>query len=282
MKISIIIPTIGRQTLLNVLVTLIYKNSSNIKLQIIIIFDGKETKDYKKIKQRFCNIAEIDWKQTNHKVGAAGARNLGINYATGEIIAFLGDDTIPEKNWLKHVYDFHKKFPEPEIALLGKVSWTNQLMTDPFHRWLDSGVQFNFKLLEYNSPDYRFFYTSNISLKKLFIKKMRFRTCFKGWGFEDTEFGYRLEQKGLKIIFNKLCIVYHDHPQNIDDLKKNSKSARKNAIIFNNLHPEVSILPTTFKYYLLRFLISSSWIFSFFSKKITWWRIWKKIWIGIY
>ncbi len=277
MKISIIIPTIGRTEKLEKVLQGISEctNFGIINPEILVIFDGKKTKEFLNFEAAFqC----IKFYETRKKSGASKARNIGIDKSNSDIIAFIGDDTIPTKSWLQKIVDFHSKHPKSNIGLLGKISWTSELAKDSFHQWLENHAQFSFKKIKKQGTNWRNFYTSNISIKKSFIENERFSEEFSGWGFEDTEFGYRMQKKGLKLLFDKNYEVLHDHPQTLKKVLQNTKNARKNAKIFESLHPELIILPRGKKLFLLRMAIIFSAIPALFSQEIRWWRIWKKAW----
>lgn len=191
MKCSVIIPTIGRKTLPQVLEA-IYANDNFeiLNPEILVVFDGKIRKDL-----TLPQNANFQIFETGKKVFAGGARNLGIEKSTGNILIFIGDDTIPQKNWLQKIVDFHQKFPDEKRGLLGKISWTTELQNDDFHQFLENGAQFNFSQIRKKGAAWKHFYTSNISIKKSLIGEERFSDKFNGWGFEDIEFGYRLEKK---------------------------------------------------------------------------------------
>ncbi len=284
MKFSIIIPTIGRETLPEVLQE-IAKQTQEVKneVEVIVVFDN--------VKPNISKNEEQKIYTTKSKSFSGGSRNLGIEKSTGDILIFIGDDTIPADNWLKKVTDFHLQNPEPNIGLLGKVSWSRELANDPFYKFLENGPQFNFsKIKSQNIPlikgdrgilkqaNWRFFYTSNISVKKEFIGNERFSDQFTGWGFEDSEFGYRLEKKGLQLIYDKNAEVLHNHPQEWENVLKNVENSRINAQIFEQLHPEVKVLPSGFKKIILKLLIIVSVLVAPFSQKVRWWREWKKVW----
>lgn len=277
MKISIIIPTVGRSTLREVLFGLMNsQNFEKIAPEIIVVRDAvegeflvKQEKDFPKVKF-LCTL---------EKAYAGGARNLGIEKSTGEVIAFLGDDTIPQKDWLERVSVFHSEKINKNDVLLGKVSWAPDLATDSFHHWLENNAQFAFKSIAKYGANWRHFYTSNISLKRELIGKERFSDKFIGWGFEDTEFGYRLFQKGMKISYDAKCEVLHDHEQQIEKVWEQTRNARQNAVVFESLHPEVHILPCPKKIAVLEIMIVLSYLIP--TQKMKWWREWKKAWLNI-
>ena len=287
MKLSIIIPTIGRVTLKDVLNKLItIQQINNYNLEILVIFDGKISQNFHQLVAEFKNIKFIKISATGQKVFASGARNIGLDLSTGDIISFLGDDTIPDENWLKYQFDFHQKNTSKKVALLGRVFWTKKLAQDRFHQFLDNGVQFNFSVLDAGlQPNWQYFYTSNISFKKsiLYDKNKnlaKFSLAFSGWGFEDSEFGYRLAKKGLKITYDKNCIVFHDDPQDLVGLLKRTKQARLNALVFEQLHPEIKIIPKNLKLIILKILIIFAKIGGYFKIELKWWSLWKSAWIS--
>ena len=49
-------------------------------------------------------------------VGPAEKRDLALNYATGEILAFLDDDAYPRSDWLTNAV---KNFSNPQVAAVG-------------------------------------------------------------------------------------------------------------------------------------------------------------------
>jgi len=271
MKLSIIIPTLGRDTLENVLEAIENCDGyGEIKPEVIIVFSGE--KSVREVNEEHFKIFKCP------VMGASPARNLGIEKSTGEIIAFIGDDTIPQKDWLRKVYDFHVSRPSQKDTLLGKVSWTPELAKDPFHKWMENNAQFAFKSIAKRGAGWRHFYTSNISVKRALVSGERFSDQFNGWGFEDIEFGYRLARRGMRLHYDPKCEVLHDHEQNFEDLLKNTKNARKNAEVFEKLHPELHIIPRGAKKVALQSLILLSYCYE--SKRMAWWRKWKKAWMG--
>jgi GT2 family glycosyltransferase len=276
MKISIIIPTVGRSTLKPVLESLFrsYK-IGQYEVEILVVFDGKKPDRF------FVNDTRVKILETDSKQFASGARNLGLEKATGSIVAFLGDDTLVDAHWLSYTIAWHQQYPAAQDALLGRIFWAPALADDPFHIWLESHAQFDFKRLDSGKkPDWRHFYTANISLKKSIIGTLRFSNEFSGWGFEDAEFGYQLEKHGLSIFYEPSIKVYHDDKQNLGRVIDQTKSARQNAFVFETLHPEVKIIPTGIKRVFLKEATVWAKLFQFIPQ-VRWWRAWKKAWLGL-
>lgn len=284
MKYSIIIPTIGRESLKTVLKGISEcEGFEETKLEILVIFDGRpvdmELSNY---------IKGIHLFSTDRQVYAGGARNVGIELATGDILIFIGDNGVPDKNWLKGIVNFHKTNSKSDRGLLGKTTWKDETT---FTEFLENGPQFDYKGIKKSGATWRHFYACNVSLKKSFLKKaksekpvanslIQFNTNFTGWGFEDAEFGYQLEQKGFNLSYNERLVIYRLDTPNIDLVVAKTASSRTNAQIFEQLHPEVKILPRGLKKGLLKVLIIGASFLGTFSQKIKWWGQWKKAWIA--
>jgi GT2 family glycosyltransferase len=64
--------------------------------------------------------------------GLSGARNTGVRHATGEIVAFLDDDALPEPAWLENLA---AAFADPSVVGAGGVALP-EWVDGPSPRWL--------------------------------------------------------------------------------------------------------------------------------------------------
>jgi GT2 family glycosyltransferase len=145
------------------------------------------------------------------KRGAAAARNLGISEARGEILLFTDDDVIPDPQLVSEHLSWHEKDPDPAVAVLGYIPWDPTVRPTPFMNWIAKGPLVDFNgLMEGAEVDFSRFYTGNISVKAAFLRMHGlFDEDFEGYGFEDTELGFRLSKKGLRILYNPHAVGYH-------------------------------------------------------------------------
>lgn len=286
MNLSIIIPTIGRPILKEVINSLLLQIKKYPGTKIYISFDGpNSSQKFKDIKKQIQH-PNISLLYTNkERSGASNARNIALKKALpkSDLIAFLGDDTIPSSDWLSKTLTWHKQNPDTNQAVLGRVFWVKDLENDPLHKWLDGNIQFDFHNLDKGrKPDWRHFTTSNLSLKSKAFKDNLFDTSFKGWGFEDGELGYRLyKQSNLNINYIPSIIVHHDHHQEFQKVLKNLENARKNARLLESLHPEVKLLPSGPKKLILTSLAFLSYLVpKALSNELYWWSRTKLVWLG--
>lgn len=232
MFLSVIIPTFKRPDLLKkVLLALEEQTLDRSKYEIIVVDDG------------VC------------KRGAANARNRGIRKAKGTHILFIGDDIIPTKNLLKRHYIMHQK--RNNVAVLGHIDWHPEIKINSFMQWLaPNGFQFNFGAIkDFDNCGYEYFFTSNISLESKWFKNDIFNEIFRGCMWEDIELGYRLERKGLRIVYDRKALVHHYHPQDFDDYINKIPHLVRNGILFSKLHPELK--SKIHSYAVLKYIIFS-------------------------
>lgn len=243
MKLSVVIPTYNR--LDNLLVCLEALGRQSLPrefFEIIVVDDGSDKSCQKEVEAFFRRQGVFGryYRQTN--AGPAVARNQGVKMASGEAVVFIGDDMVVADGFLSAHYDFHLTHQEETSALLGLVQWPPSWPKTDFVDWLDKTCfQFDFiSLSAGQEADYKHFYTSNISLKKSFLlANGLFNESFPYAAFEDTELGYRLQKKGLKLIYDPKALVHHYHKLTFSDYLSRMEKAGASAAILCGLHPEI-------------------------------------------
>ncbi len=245
-EVSIIIPTYNRKNILKKCLNALFAQVlSKEQYEIIIVDDGSTDGTNNMINEEIQKNSDIRiryFKQENK--GPASARNLGINNSIGDIILFIGDDIIATPKLLNQHIVFHYKYPQNNIAILGYVTWSPEIKITPFMFWLEhGGPQFSYyKFI--HEEEVENFWTCNISLKRSFlIKNGYFDEDFPYAAHEDTELGYRLQKKGLQIIYNKNAIAYHYHSTNIEKYCYRQKLVGKSFIILHKKYPEIFEMP---------------------------------------
>jgi glycosyltransferase involved in cell wall biosynthesis len=181
-------------------------------------------------------------KKTNSGPGIA--RNIGIDEVTSRLVLITGDDIIPSESLLKQHILTHQNYQySRNIAVLGKTVWISGIKITPFMNYIQEyGLQFGYSLIKHHDVvPFNFFYTSNISLNTSCLLRNKFDETFPFAAWEDTELGYRLSQKGLKIIYNEKALAYHDHNINILSFCERQIKCGYSSGIFSELHPELKI-----------------------------------------
>ncbi len=245
---TLIIPTYNRaETLEKTLRAYNNQTVSPGSFEIQIIDDGStdETKDVIRRLQHEVNYALNYHYQPNQGPGAA--RNWAIKNTTTDYLLISGDDIIPDPNLIWEHVKTHTSDPRENIAVLGHVDWPPDWPMTPLMFYLTelTGTQFGFhQIQDPENAGYKVFYTSNISLKTRFLKnKDLFNPKFVYAAYEDIELGYRLENEGLKIKYNKKALGYHEHPMTYDFVCKRLHKCGQMEVVLFQLHPELTSMP---------------------------------------
>ena len=104
-------------------------------------------------------------------------------------------------------------------------------------------LQFAYSLIPFLPDlDHRFFYTSNISVKRQFLVDaaaagVRFDPAFRHAAFEDSEYAFRLIPRGLRIRYAERALAFHDHWMDLDGFAAREFRAGEMAVVFYRKHP---------------------------------------------
>lgn len=268
MRFSIVIPTFNRsKKLRNCLIALFTQEYDTSEYEILVIDDGSQddTADALKRLAKKSTVPLRTFMQPNQGQGVA--RNRGIDEATGEIILFLGDDIVATPDFLKEHNRVHLRHPEENATVLGFITWHPKLPISPLMRFMErggailgrfGGHQFAYDLLAGKTKaDFRFFYTSNISLKRSLLQNFKFDPWFSGYGWEDIELGVRLsKQAGLAIYYAPQAVAYHDHMMTEGDFVNRMRAIGESSIRFDQKYPELKKIPSRRKQWAFRLLSS--------------------------
>lgn len=198
LRVSIIVPTHFRQALLSRLLRALGElDYPHDLLELIVV--GAEADPSRAIVESFGLSAPFPVKY--HIVGrdtlrsVAFKRNAGAEAAAGDILAFLDDDCVPHREWIKEALVY---FREPQVG----------------------GVEGRIEIPQPDLPTRT--YRGSLRLKEpggyrtgnIFYRRSAFREC---GGFdeslpylEDTDFGFTLIERGYLIPFSLAAVV--DHP----------------------------------------------------------------------
>ena len=144
-KLTFIIPTIGRDSLIDTVRSLLHQNNDQWKA--IVIFDGIEPTIGSNDKR--ITIIKSDKKLGEHVNSAGNVRNYGIQFATTEWIAFVDDDDSISNDYVDIFYWEIKNKSYIEILLFrmlddGKVK-PNLNLLDGDLQLQDVGISFAVK-----------------------------------------------------------------------------------------------------------------------------------------
>ena len=173
--------------------------------EVIILPDRPSREKFKKTK------VIASWPKT----GPADKRDMGAKKARGEILAFLDDDSYPDKNWLKNALRIFSGEKNETAAVCGPQ------LTPPHNNrrqkasgyvwssWLGSGGAGTYRCTRGLKREVDDYPTVNLLVKKKdFARIGGFDSRF--WPGEDTKLCHDLVYKlKKKIIYDPAVVVYH-------------------------------------------------------------------------
>lgn len=187
-------------------------------------------------------------------------RNLGAKMAKGKILAFLDDDSYPDKKWLEKAL----KVFEEELSIVGVCGPTLTPAADSIYQkasgWVwaiklgsgGAGVYRN-RIMERREVD-------DFPSVNLLVRKKNFWEVngfdINHWPGEDTKLCLDLVQAGGRIIYEPGVLVYHHRrPVFLPHLKQISRYAKRRGY-FARVFPQTSfrigyLLPSLFTYGLI-------------------------------
>ena len=213
-SLSVVIPTYNREKVLAKALEAHLAQSSPELIQELLVVDDGSTDGTESMVAEFGRRSPFQiryFRQSNR--GPATARNLGIREATSNLILFTDSDIVPQHDLVRQHLEWHNRNPQIGAAVLGYVTWSPEIKATPFMRWYgEDGALFRYRSLRGRPGKVgcHFFYTCNLSLKTEFLRTGgQFDEDFKSAGYEDLELGYRLNKRGMRLLYNPAAIGYH-------------------------------------------------------------------------
>ena len=239
---SVVIPTFNRKdTLLKNLEALSAQSFSASDFEVLVCDDGSTDDTARAVKSLRAPFALRYLRRDNG--GPAAARNMGIREAAGRYLLILNDDAIAAPDLLERHRAAHEARQGEAVAVLGSFTFPKEHTNTPFGRLLqDTGLLFEFYRLEAGRLyDFRVFYTCNLSVpRQAVVDAGMFNEIFRGPSSEDIDLGYRLFQRGFKVLYEPSCRSVHLHEIDPRVFCAVRQMRGREVILKFALHPELS------------------------------------------
>lgn len=206
--VTLIVPTHNRLDCLKQLIGSI-RRQSVLPFEVIIIDNStnNDTFNYFSNSKKSQN-KDIIYIKENISLSSYYARNRGIKKAKGEVLAFLDDDCTVKQDWISQILNYLNK--HPNCCLMGRNlnAKRNNIVSivDDFRTRRHFEKNLYQKKGDYHS---KYLDTKNFAIKKDILLKnnLFFDEIFLSHG--DIDFGLRLNQHNIPIIYCTQMIAYH-------------------------------------------------------------------------
>jgi GT2 family glycosyltransferase len=245
---SVVVPTYNRLDMLVRVLDALDAQSGAPAFEVIVIDDGSRDDTRRIMEERTARREAAGGTpygltfRTQANAGPGRARNHGVALAAGKIVVFIGDDTVPEPQFLAEHARVHRESGDDRLlACLGYTGWPRGERVTAFMDYLnDFGLQFGYKLIKDGDiVPFNFFYTSNISIDRDLLAAHPFDMSFPAAAWEDIELAYRLDALGLEIRYNARAVTRHYHPMTVDSFAKRQYTVGRSGAIFFGKHPDL-------------------------------------------
>ena len=187
-----------------------YKN-----LEIIVVDNGSDLNPTEMIEEIFPEVKAV---RSSKNLGFAGGNNLGIQYANGEYIFFVNNDTLFAENLIEElIKPFYENesigiispkviyYEKPNIIQYAGATEINSLTGR--NKVIGQGKNDNNKLFK---SDFTFFaHGAAMIIRRSIVEKVGVFPEIFFLYYEELDYSYRIRKAGYKVYFNNRAVIYH-------------------------------------------------------------------------
>jgi glycosyltransferase involved in cell wall biosynthesis len=174
------------------------------RYKVIVVDDGSRDETRERMLKAETSGLHRTYVRLDGEQGVSAARNRGLGEAEGDLVAFVDDDCVAERDWLKLITGAFSVFPDAG-AVGGSVlnphdtpvGWASYILE--FSMWFPVGKVRRIRDIP----------ACNIAYRRCDIAGMSFRDMGKDAVYEDSIFNHQLRVRGKAIIFDPRIRVRH-------------------------------------------------------------------------
>jgi glycosyltransferase involved in cell wall biosynthesis len=245
-SLSIIVPVLNMgRTIRETLDSLVNLDYPKNYIEIIVV-DGKSRDNTRKIVGEYPVIL-VDQEGK----GLNGARNTGIKYSSGEILAYTDGDCIVPSDWAKKIAI---NFMDPSIGFVGG-TLKGYDSRNIYSNYMDESLYqskpgfrirvetTDLKLLEFPAG-------ANMAFRRSALARVKFFDENISYGFDDLQPVEAMGFKGFRIVLDPEINILHQHRSTLKELlKQHFNYGRGGSLLI--IHKRTSILASWYAAYLI-------------------------------
>ncbi len=216
MSLSVVVCTLNRCSLLSEAIdSLMSQKAAPVPYEVLVIDNGSTDETRRVVENRAACCANLRYVH-EPCLGLSHARNRGVREARGDVIAFMDDDASASACWAAELWAAYDS--DADVGAVGgrvKLRWPTRRP-----EWLPQSLEGYYGALDLGDlrqhityPVYP--YGLNMSIKRaLLVACGGFSTRLGRTGrnlisLDETELFYRLNQQGIKVVYQPGALVYH-------------------------------------------------------------------------
>jgi SAM-dependent methyltransferase len=207
--------------------------------EVVIVCDGEDQRPPESIGE----APDVRVLRQPH-AGPGAARNRAAQDSDRPWLLLLGDDMVAAPDLVERHLERHVRDPATTTAVLGHVNWHPEVARGRVMRWLEwSDAQFNYRQLRreldagHELAGFGRFYSCNVSIsRELFLAAGGFDPDFQ-FDYEDLDFGWRLDQRGMRLVYEPAAVTYHLHRHDWESVVRRYESRARAERLMASKHP---------------------------------------------
>ena len=243
-KISITVCTYNRRQLLSDVISALLNQNIKSSDYEIVICDSHSNDGTAEMIVELQKSSDVPLHHVHTKNNLAAKRNLGIATAVHPLVIFLDDDCVPDDRFIAAYFEkFSTVAVGTRVVYCGEVRYP--------HAWTSHSNYYRFRdsrhfgrgngLPAFDRLNFKTIVVMNMCFEKeLFIKTVgTVNENFIGYGAEDQELGWRLEEVGYSILPCDARIFHHETTGSIDaygsKIRRASRDGMQTLIRINHV-----------------------------------------------
>ena len=214
---------------------------NNCSVEIIVLDDASRA-DFEAINRNSLDgINNTRYISLPINVGRSAIRNRFLDLANGEFLLFIdGDSHVIKEDFIGN-YLQSIQSTSGDLIFGGSVYQNESPSRDKYLRWKYSICRESKSVTDRANSRYGF-KTNNFCIKKAVLKEYPFDERIKGYGHEDTLFGFVLLQNNIKILHIENPVLNSCLDSNPIFLEKTKQSIQNLWFIHEEIQPNIDFI----------------------------------------
>jgi GT2 family glycosyltransferase len=236
--ISVVMPTIGRRTsVLRALDALARQDVPPEEFEVVVSVDGPSDETVQALESYRAPYALR--VVTGPRRGRAGACNVAIERATGDVLVILDDDMEPAPGCLGRHRSHHAS--DARVCVMGGVPIRADGGSSSATRYM--AWKFDRHLAKLAQPGHEFalrdFYSGNTSLRRDVLADVGgYDEAYTLYGNEDLELSLRLRSAGVQLVYDGDALAYQHYEKDLQGLVRDTVEKGKTAVLLARMYPD--------------------------------------------